>query len=92
MPAQQADEFAPCISRRADDAYAMHGDTIPVLAAEMVDNPLLQVPPASRGEPNPCAVPLVKRGEPTERGNCELWRRSWYQNHTVNRAERETPL
>jgi hypothetical protein len=38
------------------------------------------------------AVPLVKRGEPTERGNCELWRRSWYQNHTVNCAERETPL
>ena len=45
---EQSDEFAPSVSRRADNAYAMHGDTIPVLAAEMVDNPLLKVPPARR--------------------------------------------
>ena len=46
-----------------------------------VDDPLLQVPPASRGNRvgAPIAVPLAKRGEPTEGGNCELWRRSWYK-------------
>jgi hypothetical protein len=33
-----------------------------------IDDPLLQVPPCSQGEPNPCAVPLAKRGEPTEGG------------------------
>jgi len=41
---------------------------------QQLTTPLLQVPPASKGEPTPCAVPLAKRGEPTEGGNCELWR------------------
>ena len=30
-------------------------------------------------------VPLAKRGEPTEGGKCELWRRSWY--YTNRRAK-----
>ena len=42
-----------------------------------IDDPLLQVPPCSQGEPNPCAVPLAKRGEP-RRSNQELWLRDWY--------------
>jgi len=29
MPAEQANQFATCVSRRADDAYALHTDTIP---------------------------------------------------------------
>jgi hypothetical protein len=33
-----------------------------------IDNPLLQGSPCVQGEPNPCAVPLAKRGEPTEGG------------------------
>ena len=35
-----------------------------------VENPLLKVPPASRGNQThaPHAVPLAKRGEPTEGG------------------------
>ena len=44
-----------------------------------VDDPLLKVPPASRGNRvgAPLAVPLAKRGEPQGGGNCELWLRSW---------------
>ena len=55
-----------------------------------VDDPLLQVPPArrgnreglvplaTRGDLRPRTVPLAKRGEPTEGGDCELWRHSRY--------------
>jgi hypothetical protein len=37
------------------------------------------VPLASGGRTAPRTVPLAKRGEPTEGGNCELWQRSWYK-------------
>ena len=44
-----------------------------------IDDPLLQVPPASRGNRDVRgSVPLAKRGEPTEGGNQELWLRDWY--------------
>jgi hypothetical protein len=54
-----------------------------------VDNPLLQVPPASRGNQRARGlVPLAKRGEPTEGGNPELWQRSWYQHWRWNSRHR----
>jgi hypothetical protein len=43
-----------------------------------IDDPLLQVPPARRGNRTPARFPSRKRGEPTEGGNQELWLRDWY--------------
>jgi hypothetical protein len=54
-------------------------------------NPLLKVPPACRGN-RTHAVPLAKRGEPTEGGNCKLWRRSWYYTTHATHSDGDTRL
>jgi hypothetical protein len=43
-----------------------------------IDDPPPAGSPCSQGEPNPCAVPLAKRGEPKGGGNQELWLHDWY--------------
>jgi len=37
--------------------------------------------PLQAGGTKPCAVPLAKRGEPTEGGIYELWADDWYQTY-----------
>ena len=51
----------------------------------MPDNPLLKVPPASRGNRThaPHAVPLAKRGDLKEGGNCKLCPCNWYYTNCV---------
>jgi hypothetical protein len=56
---------------------------IPIARAEFTIAPLLQVPPASRGEPRKGSVPPACRGNLKEGviGHtrfCELWLRDWY--------------
>jgi hypothetical protein len=50
--------------------------------------------PCSQGEPNGSAgrFPSRSGGNLQEGGNHKLCLCIWYQNHTVNCAERETPL
>ena len=61
---------------------AAAGAVIPIAEPEFtktaVDDPLLKVPPARRGN-LACSVPLAKRGEPAGGGAInELWTRDWY--------------
>jgi len=56
---------------------------IPIARAEFTIAPLLQVPPASRGEPRTGSVPPASRGNLKEGViNCcffELWLGDWYK-------------
>jgi hypothetical protein len=63
---------------------------IPIARAEFTIAPLLQVPPASRGEPRTGSVPPARRGNLKEGVLvypyfCELWLGDWYY---TNRAFR----
>jgi hypothetical protein len=51
----------------------------PKFTKNPVDDPLLQVPPASRGNRTPARFPSRSGGNLKEGGNCELWLCSWYK-------------
>jgi hypothetical protein len=48
-----------------------------------VDDPLLKVPPASRGNRTPARFPSRSGGNLKERGNRELWLCSWYYYYAL---------
>jgi len=50
----------------------------PKFAKNAVDDPLLQVPPASRGNRTPARFPSRSGGNLQEGGNYELWLGDWY--------------
>jgi hypothetical protein len=52
----------------------------PEFTQKAVDDPLLQVPPARRGNRTLARFPSRSGGNLRRGGSCELWRRSWYKS------------
>jgi hypothetical protein len=62
----------------------------PKFTKNAVDDPLLQVPPASRGNRTPARFPSRSGGNLKEGGNCELWLCSWYYYYALPRRRAQS--